>query len=131
MPSRERVNAFVATVREGRYVDAIAEFYAPEATMRDNLGEVRGGRDALIAQEKAMLGSVKQIATRRAAPVMVDGDRVVIGWMFEITAPDGQVRRLDELALQIWRDERIVEERFYYDPGQLAAAAAPETGEGA
>jgi hypothetical protein len=29
---------------------------------------------------------------------------------------------MDELALQRWRGDRIVEERFYYDPAQLAAA---------
>jgi ketosteroid isomerase-like protein len=128
MPSRERVNAFVATVREGRYVDAIADFYAPEASMRDNLGEPRAGRDTLIATEKAMLASVQRIATRRAAPVIVDGDRVVIGWLFEITASDGQVRRLDELALQTWRGDRIVEEQFYFDPAQLAATVTVEAG---
>jgi ketosteroid isomerase-like protein len=124
MPSRERVNAFVATVRAGRYVEAIAEFYAEDASMRENFGEPRVGRDVLIAGEKAMLGSVRGLATTRAAPVIVDGDRVVIGWVFEITSPDGAVRRLDELALQTWRGERIVEEQFYYDPGQLAAPVA-------
>jgi ketosteroid isomerase-like protein len=128
MPSREQVNAFVATVREGRYVDAIADFYAPEATMRDNLGELRGGRDTLIATEKAMLSSVQRVATRRAAPVIVDGDRVVIGWVFEITSQDGQVARLDELALQTWRGDLIVEEQFYYDPAQLAATVSVEAG---
>jgi ketosteroid isomerase-like protein len=124
MPSRERVNAFVATVRGGRYVEAIADFYAEDASMRDNLGPPRTGRDTLIAHEKAMLGSVRGIVTRSAAPVIVDGDRVVIGWVFEMSTQDGEVRRLDELALQTWRGDLIVEERFYYDPSQLAVPAA-------
>jgi hypothetical protein len=38
-----------------------------------------------------------------------------------MTAADGTVRRLDELALQTWRDDKIVEEQFYYDPSQFAA----------
>ena len=127
MPSRDRVNAFVATVRDGRYVDAIADFYAPDASMRENLGPPRVGRDLLIAAEKAMLGSVSRIATRRAGPVIVDGDRVVIGWEFEVTTLDGGVRRLDELALQTWRGDLIVEEQFYYDPAQAAATVESET----
>ena len=126
MPSRERVNAFVATVRAGRYVEAIADFYAEDASMRDNLGPPRRGRDTLIAHEKAMLGSVAGIAT--AAPVIVDGERVVVGWVFEMTTQGGEVLRLDELTLQTWRGERIVEEQFYYDPAQLPVAVAqPET----
>jgi hypothetical protein len=31
----------------------------------------------------------------------------------------GRTRRLDELARQRWQGDRIVEERFYYDPAQL------------
>jgi ketosteroid isomerase-like protein len=124
MPSRERVNAFVATVRQGRFVDAIADFYAPEATMRENLGEARGGRDALIAHEKATMAAFARVATVAAEPVMVDGDKVVIGWTFEFTAGDGTVRRLTELTLQTWRGEEIVAEQFFYDPAQMATVVA-------
>ena len=126
MPSRERVNGFVAAVREGRYVEAIADFYAPDASMQENLAPPRVGRDLLIAGEKAMLGQMKQIVTRRAHPVLVDGDRVVIGWEFEFTTPDGAVRRLSELALQTWSGDRIVEEQFYYDPSQRDVVIAPD-----
>jgi ketosteroid isomerase-like protein len=125
MPSRERVNAFVAAVRQGQYVEAIADFYAPDATMRENLGAPRGGRDALIAHEKAVLGSVKRIATTRADPVLVDGDHVVIGWTFEMTGQDGAVRRMTELALQTWRGDEIAEEQFFYDPAQLQVSMEP------
>jgi hypothetical protein len=30
---------------------------------------------------------------------------------------------LDEVALQRWNGERIVEEQFYYDPAQLKSAS--------
>jgi ketosteroid isomerase-like protein len=120
MPSRERVTAFVSAVREGRYVDAIADFYAEDATMSENGASPRSGRDALIAQEKMVLGGLKAMTTRDVGPVLVDGNNVVVKWVFEMTGHDGSVRRMEELALQIWRDDRIVEERFYYDPGQLA-----------
>jgi hypothetical protein len=125
MPSRERVNAFVSAVREGRYVEAIADYYAPEASMQENMSPPRRGRDLLIAGEKALLGQMRQVVTRRAGPVLVDGDRVVIGWEFEFTAADGAVRRLAELALQTWRDDRIVEEQFYYDPSQREVVVSP------
>jgi ketosteroid isomerase-like protein len=118
------VNAFVSAVREGRFVQAIEDWYAPAATMRENLGASRGGRDVLVEREKAVLAGHKSIVTREAEPVLVDGDKVVIRWLFEMTAADGKVRRLDELALQTWRGDKIVEEQFYYDPSQFAQATA-------
>ncbi len=120
MPSQHRVSEFVAAVREGRYVEAIEDFYAEESTMKENLGPERRGRDVLIQYEKAVLGGLKAMVTRKVGAVLIDGDRVVINWLFEMTGQDGSVRRLDELALQTWRDDWIVEEQFYYDPGQLA-----------
>ena len=122
MPSPDRVNAFVAAVREGRYVEAIERFYVESATMRENLGPARTGRAALIQHEEAVLGALARMSTRHVGPVLVDGDRVAINWVFEMTGRDGSVRRLDELALQTWRGDQIVEEQFYYDPGQLAGA---------
>ena len=47
---------------------------------------------------------------------MVEGDRVAINWIFELTDKSGKVRRIDEVALQEWRGDRIFRERFYYDP---------------
>ena len=53
----------------------------------------------------------------------VDGDHVTVNWVFEMTTRDGKKRLLDELALQKWSGERIVEEQFYYDPAQLRPAS--------
>jgi ketosteroid isomerase-like protein len=118
MPSIERVQAFVAAVRDGRFVEAIEDYYDVDASMRENLAPPRVGRDVLVAGEKAVLSGVHQIATHGVGPVLVDGDHVVINWVFQITNKDGSVRRLDELALQTWRGDRIIAEQFYYDPSQ-------------
>lgn len=120
MPSSERVNAFVSTVRDGRFVQAIEDFYAEDSSMKENLGPERRGRDLLIQHEIAAL-SRASIVTHEVGAVLIDGDQVVINWVFEMTGADGAVRRLDELALQTWREDQIVREQFYYDPGQLAA----------
>ena len=119
MPSPDRVHQFVAAVRDGRYVEAIEDFYAEDSSMKENLGPERRGRDLLIEHEKAVLSGLKRMATHRVGAVLIDGDRVVINWVFEMIGQDGAVRRLDELALQTWRGDRIVDEQFYYDPGQM------------
>lgn len=43
MPKRERVMALVAMVEQGRFVEAIEEFYAEDATMQENNAPPRGG----------------------------------------------------------------------------------------
>jgi ketosteroid isomerase-like protein len=118
MPTRERVQAFVAMVEANEYVEAIRQFYTDDASMQENLGEVRIGRDALAAQEEAVLASVKAITTRPGSTFAIDGDRVIVRWIFDVELADGKKFTLDELAYQTWRGDRIAQERFYYDPAQ-------------
>jgi ketosteroid isomerase-like protein len=119
MPSRERVGDFIALVENGEYVRAIEEFYHPDASMQENGHPPRVGRQALIEHERKVLAGLKAMRTRRVETFLVDGDRVVINWVFEMTGPDGILRVLDELALQSWKGDRIATERFYYDPAQI------------
>jgi hypothetical protein len=118
MPTRERVKDLIAMVEQGRYVDAIQRFYAKDATMQENLGAVRQGVTKLMADEEKTLTQYKIVRTQPVKAFLVDGDRVVINWVFEFLGNDGRSFRLDELAMQRWSGDRIVEERFYYDPAQ-------------
>jgi ketosteroid isomerase-like protein len=118
MPARERVQAFVAMVEAGEYVEAIRQFYTEDATMQENLGELRAGRDVLARHEEAVLAKVKSITTRPGSTFAIDGDRAIVRWIFDIVLADGKKFTLDELAYQTWRDDRIAQERFYYDPAQ-------------
>jgi ketosteroid isomerase-like protein len=119
MPSRERVAALVAMVEQGKYVEAIEEFYTLDATMQENNQPSRGGREVLVAVERKTLAAHKAVRTEPGSSFLLDGERVVIHWRFEFTRNDGTRLRMDELALQRWRGDRISEERFFYDPAQV------------
>jgi len=122
MPSREHVESFIALVVQGKYVEAIQEFYTEDASMQENLEPPRTGLQALVAGEEKALAAFKEIRTVAAKSFLVDGDRVAINWLFEMVAHDGRSFRLDEIAYQLWRGDKISEERFYYDPGQRKLA---------
>ena len=118
MPSRDRIAALIGMVEQGKYVEAIEEFYAENATMQENNDPPRGGRDALVAGETKVLAAHREARTLPGSSFLLDGDRVVIHWTFEFTRLDGKRFRMEELALQRWQGERIVAERFFYDPEQ-------------
>ena len=125
MPKRERVQAFIDAIVGGRFLESIDEFYAEDATAQENLKAPRVGRAALIANEEKALRGVRHMFTHPAPAFLVDGDNVVIHWRFDMTGHDGVTRRLDELSLQAWRGDRIASERFFYDPGSIAAVDEP------
>jgi hypothetical protein len=120
MPSADTLQRFIARVEQNAHAEAIEEFYTPDASMRENMNPPRSGRDNLVANERAVLSRVRSVQSRCVRPVLVDGDVVVVRWIFRFEAPDGRVRELEELAYQRWQGERIAQEQFFYDPAQFA-----------
>lgn len=124
MPTAETLERFIARVESNAHVEAIQEFYAPHASMQENMAPPRVGRDTLVAHEAAALARAKSVHSACVRPVFTHGDHVVIRWIFEFTWKDGSVGRIEELAYQRWEGEKIVQEQFFYDPRQFVRAAA-------
>jgi len=118
MPSRARLDEFIATVVSGDHAGAIERYYTEDASMQENAAAPRVGRDVLVAHERAVLERMAQVHSRCVAST-VEGERVAIHWNFELTDKSGKTRHFDEVALQEWRGDRIYRERFFYDPATV------------
>jgi SnoaL-like domain len=119
VPTTDTLERFIARVEENAHADAIAEFYAENASMQENQSVPRVGRDLLVARERAVLAKARSVKSTCVRPVFASDDKVVIRWIFEFEWQDGSWTRMEELAYQRWNGERVVEETFFYDPAQL------------
>jgi ketosteroid isomerase-like protein len=118
MPSRARLDEFIAVVESGDHAGAIERYYTEDSSMQENTAPPRVGRDGLVAHERGVLALMSHVYSKAICSV-VEGDRVAIHWNFELTDKSGQVRRFDEVSLQEWRGEKIFRERFFYDPTKI------------
>ena len=75
--------------------------------------------DTLLAYEAKVLERIAFVRSTCVRPVFVNGDHVVIRWIFEFTWKEGSTGRIEELACQRWDGERIAQEQFFYDPKQF------------
>ncbi len=115
MPSRARLDEFIAVVVSGDHAGAIERYYTEDASMQENTAPPRRGRDVLVAHERAALARMSHVSSKCVSSI-VEGNRVAIHWIFELTDKAGKVYRFDEIALQEWREDKIFRERFFYDP---------------
>jgi ketosteroid isomerase-like protein len=115
MPSRARLDEFIAVVESGDHAGAIERYYTEDASMQENTAPPRVGRDGLVERERGVLARMTHVYSKAMSSVL-EGDQVAIHWIFELTEKSGEVRRVDEVALQQWRGDRIFRERFFYDP---------------
>ena len=124
MPNREHVERFVKMVEAGELVEAMETYYADDATMQENNEPPRIGLPVLIAHERHNIETYGRAKARSLSPPVIDDDRVVIHWEFVSRMADGAVVRIEELAFQTWRGDRIATERFFYDPRQMRPVPA-------
>jgi len=124
MPTAATLDRFIARVESNAHAEAIEEFYTEDASMQENMNPPRAGRDLLVAHERAVLARALSVKSTCVRPVFVNGDHVVIRWIFEFAWKDGSTGRIEELAYQRWQGERIAQEQFFYDPKQFAPRMA-------
>jgi hypothetical protein len=118
MPTAETLERFIARVEQNAHAEACEEFYTAESSMQENQSPPRVGRDAHVAAERKVLSRAKSVFSSCVRPVFVNGDKVVIRWVFHFEWLNGDVTHMEELAYQRWDGERIAEETFFYDPAQ-------------
>jgi len=117
MPSRERLNEFIAVVESGNHTGAIERYYTEDSSMQENAAAPRVGRDALVAHERGVLARMSHVYSKAISSV-VEGDNVAIHWIFELRDKSSKVHRIDEVSLQEWRGDKVFREWFFYDPSR-------------
>ena len=81
MPTRARLDEFIAVVVSGDHAGAIERYYTEDSSMQENAGPPRVGRDLLVAHERGILARMAQVYSKAMSSV-VEGDHVAIHWIY-------------------------------------------------
>ena len=120
-----RVNDLVEYIRAGRILEAMQEFYADDVRMQENNKPPTDGLEANYAREEQFVNYVKRWTSLDVDAVAVDAARgkTLVQVRFSFDAVDGTTQHYDQIAVQTWRNGKVVHERFIYDTATLAVAA--------
>lgn len=116
-PLNDHVAQLIALVEAGRSVDAIDRFYADDVVVFENHELARAGRVACAAFERESLARQPAPPHCRALAVACNegSGRAFIEWQIRYKTAEDRWMRMEEVAVQRWSGDRIVEERFYYE----------------
>ncbi len=102
---------------EGKTMEAFEKYYHDDVVIVEANGDTRDGKDA---QRKAIgdwYTSVKEMhggGTNTVTANEGEGITMVESWT-DCTFQDGNRFKLEEVAVQKWKDGQIIHERFYYN----------------
>lgn len=112
-----RVEELLAYIREGRIMDAMREFYADDIVMEEPAYGATVGLAANLEREQKFVDSVAEFRGFETPAVMIGEDSTSYSNVMHWLTTDGQDVHVEQVAVQRWRDGKIVHERFYYDTG--------------
>ncbi len=114
-----RVDGLVEYILSGKILEAMDEFYSPDIVMQENSNPPTVGHAANVEREKQFLAQVKEWKSTNILTVAVDESRSrsTIQYQFEFVNQQNQLVKYDQVAVQAWKNGKIVYEQFYYDTG--------------
>jgi ketosteroid isomerase-like protein len=90
--------------------------------MQENSGEPCRGKAANRQRTLDWAGTVSQFHGVRLIGSAVSGDRTYSEWEYDVTYKNGARYQINEVAVRMWRDDKVVSERFYWDPAKYPYA---------
>ena len=100
-------------IQRGEVLETFEKYYADDVVMSENGAEDRVGKATNRAYEEAFVNGVEFHAAS-VGRVIVQDDHAAVEWTFDLTPKGGERTLQKQVAVQTWRDGKIVREVFYH-----------------
>ncbi|MEL6182763.1 MAG: nuclear transport factor 2 family protein [Myxococcota bacterium] len=120
MPSIAELDAALnQMICDGRHAEGFETFYHDDVEMQENDHPPVRGREANHIREQAFFDTLEHLAiTLRCAAVHEEDGVSFAEWIYRARLKSGAERRWSQVHRRRWRDNLIVQERFFYEPAQ-------------
>jgi len=119
MPTVKTIENFIQAVEQQPHDEVIKNYYTKNASIRENQNAPRVGIEKLVKYEKQMLQNALKVHSECVKPYFQNEDIVIIRWKFRFDWKNGSITEIEEIAYQKWKEEKIHQEQFFYDPQQF------------
>ncbi len=102
-------------ILNGNILEAFDKFYADDIVMQDNNYPTRVGKAENRLYEEAFVNGLTAFRGAKVENVLISDGIAVIEWWFDYTHKDYGDRNYKQVSVQRWKDDKIVEEKFYYN----------------
>ncbi|MCB0278845.1 MAG: nuclear transport factor 2 family protein [Calditrichaeota bacterium] len=110
----EKITDLNSLVLEGKALDAFDKYYADNCVMQENNSDPTIGKAVNREREIDFFNSITEFRGAHVKNVAVGPNCTIVEWHFDYTHKDWGDRKYDQIAVQEWRDGKIINEKFYY-----------------
>ena len=117
MTCLENAQKLQQMIAEGKAMEAVEQLYHDDVVVVEGDGSVRNGKAAQIEAVKQWQGMVQEMHGGGLGALTANeeaGTSCAETWV-DLTMKNGNRMKLEEVAVQKWKDGKIIHERFYYN----------------
>jgi hypothetical protein len=110
----EKISSINDMILQGKAMEAFEEYYHDDVVMQENENPEVVGKDANRKREEEFFGAITDFRGAKPLKVTVGENTTMVEWHFDYTHKDWGIRNYIQVAVQDWKDGKIVKEKFYY-----------------
>lgn len=117
MSIKKLVEEMYDMLSEGKFTEAFEKYYHEDVVMIEGDGTRREGKKYNQKVEQEFLDSIVTFHGLGTTAITSNFDTnisMVETWL-DVTYKDGERLKIEQVARQTWKGDKIIEERFYYN----------------
>lgn len=116
MDLQSNVNGFLELLKKGQMLDAFEKYYSEDVVMQENNEAPRVGKAKNREFEKEFMSTIEAVHDSQVKHVAFNPSEnvaMIQSYMDATLKGTGRVK-MEEVAVQTWKDDKIVYEQFFY-----------------
>ena len=110
----EKISTINDMILQGNALDAFEEYYHEDVVMQENDNPAIIGKNANRKREEEFFASITEFRSAQPLKVTIGEDTTMVEWHLDYTHKDWGVKNYTQVAVQEWKDGKIINEKFYY-----------------
>ena len=116
MNIRHDVNQVIVGFVKGEALETFERFYSEHVMINENgIVELQGKAECRKSLRR-FFENIQILHSFNAVSALVDGNKAVIEWRVDFTPKGGSRTILKRVSVQIWVDNKIIQETLYHQP---------------
>ena len=110
----EKISNINDMIVQGRALEAFDQFYHDDVVMQENDNPIVEGKVANRQREEDFFGAITEFRGANPLKVTIGENTTMVEWHFDYTHKDWGIKNYTQIAVQDWKDGKIIKEKFYY-----------------
>ncbi len=115
MGTKEHLDELNKMILSGKTQEAFEKYYSEDVVMQENNHPPTVGKSANREREKKSVAMVEALHGAQVKGVAIGDNFSMVEWEFDMTYKGGHRAKINQVAVQRWKDGLIINERFYYN----------------